>query len=198
MDEKRTLLIVGLGNKGEEYKMTRHNLGALVVQAYARQRGCAPVRDAKLKSQVAIFANEDTRTIVALPKTYMNDSGYCVKRCVDKFAVSPQNTLIVVDDAAIGFAQFRFRKGGSSGGHRGLDSVTEYLQTSDYHRLRVGIGAPSEGQDLAEYVLEPFSAPEQKALESIQQTGSELITLWLQGDYENLTYRASQTRGESA
>ena len=198
MEEKKTLLVVGLGNKGEEYKRTRHNLGALVVQAQARKWGVPLIREAKLKSQIAIFAEAEIQAILALPKTYMNESGSPVKRCVDRFAVKPQDTLIVVDDADLPLGQFRFRKGGTSGGHKGLESITEYLRTSDYQRLRIGIGRPADGKTLAEFVLETFTIEEQEELESIQQTGTELITLWLKGDYEKLNYRASQTRGENA
>lgn len=149
-------LVVGLGNIGEEYVGTRHNIGFDVADLLARKHEgifkpgrLADVCDLKFRGK---------RLIIIKPTTYMNLSGKAVKYWMDKEEVPLQNILVIVDEVAIPIDRIRLRPSGSDGGHNGLKSIQELLQTQQYARLRFGIGNefPKGGQ--VDYVLGPWSA----------------------------------------
>ena len=149
----QTLLIVGLGNPGPQYEMTRHNLGYLVVQAFARQLGWSLKEDRRFNAKVAKGVAGDHALHLLLPLTYMNLSGNALRRYLDYFKIALGHFIIITDDIALPFSQMRLRSMGSAGGHNGLKSIEACLGTSHYKRLRMGIGHPGEKM-LANYVLE--------------------------------------------
>lgn len=138
-------LLVGLGNPGEKYEKTRHNIG--------RQA---------LRSWVGVYGEEATGRVIAFfPDTAMNDSGRVVAAAVQAHAIKPEHIMILHDDVELEFGKVRFKEGGSAAGHRGVKSVQAALQTKAITRLRLGIGRPRSA-DLTGYVLQPF-APEEEA-----------------------------------
>lgn len=150
-------LVVGLGNPGREYERSRHNLGFLVLDELARRHG-GRVGDRAAKSLVAKIRLGDRELILAKPQTMMNLSGLAVKALRAKYGVPLERTVILHDELDLPFGRLRIRKGGSSAGNHGLDSVIASLGTKDFVRVRIGIGRPpGNGVD---YVLSPFTEAE--------------------------------------
>ncbi len=178
-------LIVGLGNPGDAYARTRHNIGRRIVEFMAEEE---QVKFASKKSQKAAVAslswNGET-LYLAYPLTYMNLSGEAVVALVKYWKVVPaKDLLIVVDDVALPFGKFRLRGEGSSGGHNGLASIEAHLGSREYPRLRVGIGpcgkiteAGSEAP-LRDYVLSAFAAAEEKKMKALLGNGMEACRAW--------------------
>lgn len=152
-------LIVGLGNVGTEYAHTRHNIGFDVVMAFVqnhgsgfRQERLAYVADVKWKGKIFICI---------CPTTYMNLSGKAVKYWMDKEKIEAQNTLVIVDDVALPLAKIRIRAGGSDGGHNGLKSLQETLGTTQYPKLRFGIGNHYPKGTQVDFVLGKWAKEEE-------------------------------------
>ncbi len=170
-------LIIGLGNPGAMYENTRHNMGFLVVEALAKKWG-AVFRSAisEAKGKIARAKMGENQVLFLLPFTYVNESGVAAKKCVEFFGISLDSCLIVVDDADLPFGSLRLRKKGSSGGHNGLKSIEKYFGSDQYARLRIGIG---KGEELSEYVLEPFSTEEKNALPNVIAQAIEKVEAWV-------------------
>jgi peptidyl-tRNA hydrolase, PTH1 family len=176
-------LVVGLGNPGAAYEGTRHNIGFRVVRALAEKLG-ATFRPslAQAKGNLAQAKIEDKMLFLLLPLTYMNESGLAVRKCLDYYKIPQSHCLIVVDDVEIPFETMRLREKGSSGGHNGLNSIAEHLGSEEYARLRIGV---SKEQPLADYVLNCFSAEEEKELPKITERAVEKIEEWLRKKLTN-------------
>lgn len=155
----KTKVLVGLGNPGVEYEMTRHNIGYLVIKAFARQMGWHFKEEKRFNAFAAKGVIEQQAVHLLLPTTYMNRSGLAVRSYLDFFKLNPSAVIGVVDDIALPFGRLRVKPMGSSGGHNGLKSLEACLGTSHYVRLRMGIGHPGQ-KILADYVLEPFNQEE--------------------------------------
>jgi len=171
-------LIVGLGNPGKAYEKTRHNIGFETVKLLAEMWGVAFSRQSKLKSYVAQKKSEERTIFLLMPDTYMNNSGIAVRAAMDYYKVPLENILIVVDDVAIDFAEFRLRKDSGTGGHNGLKSIEEHLNTDAYARLRFGVANNNCG-DLADYVTAKFSQEEEKLLPELLKQAVYFIEKWL-------------------
>jgi PTH1 family peptidyl-tRNA hydrolase len=160
-------LIVGLGNPGREYRDTRHNVGFMVVDEIARRHS---VGWASGPSQVAETLIGKTfgsvPLMVAKPLTYMNLSGDVVAGLTRYFDIDVADLFVVVDEAALPFGKLRARAHGSAGGHNGLKSVIERLGTTEFPRLRLGVGRGDGRRDLADHVLAKFERSEQAELET--------------------------------
>ena len=161
-------LIVGLGNPGREYRETRHNVGFMVVDEIAQRHG---VGWAAGPSQIAEslvgkkFGAEPL--MLAKPLTYMNLSGDAVAGLLRYFDIAHEDLIVVVDEAALPFGRVRARARGSAGGHNGLKSIIERLGTTDFSRLRLGVGRGDGRRDLADHVLAKFEKGEQADLETL-------------------------------
>ena len=153
------LLIVGLGNPGRKYAQNRHNAGFHCLDRLAEQYQVAfdTQRD---KAEVAVGRVAGRRAILAKPQTYMNDSGVSVGALARFYKVEPAQVLVVYDDLDLPQGTLRLRPRGSAGGHRGMLSIMQHLGTSDFARLRVGIGRPPGRMPPKAYVLQDFSADE--------------------------------------
>lgn len=157
--EPEIQLIVGLGNPGEEYRGSRHNIGFAVVDELARHHATGQWRT--LETHREVSARIGGRSVVlACPLTYMNRSGHAVGALHEREGLAPQGTLVVVDDIDLGLGRMRIRRRGGPGTHNGLRSIGEVVG-DDYPRLRVGVGGAEPGTDLAAYVLAPFPESEQ-------------------------------------
>jgi PTH1 family peptidyl-tRNA hydrolase len=160
-------LIVGLGNPGREYRETRHNVGFMVVEEIARRYA---LTWAQAPSQVPdAFVAKRYGTdpmLLAKPLTFMNLSGDAVAALARYYDVAAAELLVVVDEAALPFGKLRARARGSAGGHNGLKSVIERLGTTEFPRLRLGVGRGDGRRDLADHVLSKFERSERAELES--------------------------------
>jgi peptidyl-tRNA hydrolase, PTH1 family len=160
-------LIVGLGNPGAKYLMTRHNVGFLVLDAWASEDEVAFREEKALFSHAAQL---DSGERLVKPMTYMNESGRAVAAWLDWLKLTPSDLLVIVDDVVLPLGQIRVRPEGSDGGHNGLKSIEQHLGTPNYARLRCGVDGVPPGRSLESWVLSRFAAQEEDALgEMIQR-----------------------------
>jgi PTH1 family peptidyl-tRNA hydrolase len=178
VDEFEKYLIIGLGNPGEAYAKTRHNVGFNVVQSLAKKHGMGFKHASHLIGDVAQGEICKKKGLLLLPTTFMNSSGDAVRRCIDYFKVPLDQMIVVSDDIALPVGTMRLRSKGSSGGHNGLKSIETHLNTQHYARLRIGVSAP-EQEKLVDYVLSKFSQEEIKAVEEITVKAMEVLEIWI-------------------
>jgi PTH1 family peptidyl-tRNA hydrolase len=161
-------LIVGLGNPGREYRDTRHNVGFMVVEEIARRHGIEWASGPSQIAETLIGKRFGAAPVmVAKPLTFMNNSGDSVAGLTRYFDVASDDLLVVVDEAALPFGKLRARARGSAGGHNGLKSIIERLGTTEFSRLRLGVGRGDGRRDLADHVLARFERGEQADLETL-------------------------------
>ena len=161
-------LIVGLGNPGREYRDTRHNVGFMVVDEIARRHGLDWTSGPSQIAETLVAKRfGDEPVMVAKPLTYMNNSGDAVAGLVRYFDVNHDDLFVVVDEAALPFGRLRARARGSAGGHNGLKSIIERLGTTEFSRLRLGVGRGDGRRDLADHVLARFERGEQADLDTL-------------------------------
>lgn len=151
--------IVGLGNPGPEYSDTRHNLGFRVIDALSDALRCRPFQRVR-HYLYAEGSLEDRPLLLVRPTTFMNRSGLAVAGVIARWGLPLTCLLVVVDDVSLPLGRLRLRPQGSDGGHNGLASIIEALGSSDFPRLRLGIGPPGEGTDMIDHVLSPFRPDE--------------------------------------
>jgi PTH1 family peptidyl-tRNA hydrolase len=157
-------LIVGLGNPGKQYEKTRHNIGFILLDEYAKENGLS--FDNKTKSKnglLSISGLGEDRIILLKPETFMNLSGEAVGEVASYYNIDPEDVLVVYDDKDIEVADIRFRQKGSSGGHNGIKSIINHLGTEEFNRLRIGIGSNPQ-INTADYVLGKFSDEDLKTI----------------------------------
>ena len=181
----RIRVIVGLGNPGKNYVLTRHNIGFLVVEELARRNGMSLKEDKEFHGKVAKGMVADHSVLLLMPTTYMNESGRAVRRYLDFYKIPLEDLIVVVDDVALTFGHMRLRKMGSAGGHNGLKSIEQHLGSQQYARLRMGVGRNLHCEDLADYVLSNFSLEEQKELSHFVLKSAKLLERLAN---ENLTH----------
>ena len=155
-------LIAGLGNMGAEYHQTRHNIGFTVLDAFAETSNIL-FKDKRF-GFVTEYMYKGRTFILLKPSTYMNRSGLAVNYWLKKTKLTPEKLLVIVDDVALPFGTIRIRPKGGDGGHNGLDSINQILNTQEYARLRFGIGNDFFHGQQVEYVLSQWNAEEQKLL----------------------------------
>lgn len=160
-----TKLVIGLGNPGEEYKNHRHNIGFIIIDQLA-QNLSLKFDNNKKKSLFTRAKLNNTDFILLKPQTFMNLSGESAIYISKFFNIKPEDIIVIYDDMDIPFGTFKIKKGGSSGGHNGIKSLIAQLQTDDFIRLRVGIGRPSFGKKVNDYVLSSFSKSERENIDN--------------------------------
>ena len=160
-----TKLVIGLGNPGEEYKNHRHNIGFIIIDKLA-QNLSLKFDNNKKKSLFTRAKLNNTDFILLKPQTFMNLSGESAIYISKFFNIKPEDIIVIYDDMDIPFGTFKIKKGGSSGGHNGIKSLIAQLQTDDFIRLRVGIGRPSFGKKVNDYVLSSFSKSERENIDN--------------------------------
>ena len=156
-------LVVGLGNPGARYANTRHNVGFMVLDRLARRRG-VEITKRQCNALTGLGSITGHKVCLAKPQTFMNLSGEAVACLARFYKVSPRDLLVVYDERDLPVGRIRLRERGSAGGHRGVQSIIAMLGTSDFPRLRIGIGRP-EGMEAVEHVLGSFSAEERPIIE---------------------------------
>ena len=175
-------MIVGLGNPGQKYEMTRHNMGYLVAKAFARSEGWSFKEEKRFNSFVAKGRIGEITVSLLLPTTYMNESGIALRRYLDFYRLTPDAVIVVTDDIALPFGELRVREGGSAGGHNGLKSVEAHLGTDGYVRVRMGIQTDQQRESLADYVLDAFSQNELVGLTTFIEKGAAVAKRLVMGD----------------
>lgn len=158
---------VGLGNPGDQYRSTRHNVGFMAVDLAAQQWGFSWKPQAKCRALVAEGNVSGTKVYLVKPQTYMNLSGESVRGFLDYFKVPLEAMTVIYDDLDTPFGSIRLRYQGSAGGHNGIKSIIAHAGTQTFNRIRIGISRPAPGFDIADYVLANFSKEEAKQLPSI-------------------------------
>jgi len=148
MDE---IYLIGLGNPGKKYSKTRHNIGFLILENLSRKYNSNFLLKDKLKSSCAEFKINNSTYRLFLPNTFMNNSGDAVRAIVDWYKINLDQIFIIVDDKDLPLGKIRFRKKGSSGGHNGLKSIIEKLQTHEFNRIRIGIGSPPLKKEIKDF-----------------------------------------------
>ena len=156
-------LVIGLGNPGPQYAVTRHNAGALVTDVLA-DRVSGRFKAHKARADVVEARLDDTRAVLAKPRSYMNESGGPATALRDFFKVPVERMVVIHDELDLPFGAIRVKQGGGDNGHNGLKSLRRSLGTGEFFRVRVGIGRPPGRQDPADWVLREFSASERKEL----------------------------------
>lgn len=194
-------LIVGLGNSGKEYDGTRHNVGREIVRAMSDDWHVQK----KLFTEIAHVQNVAIATkrisqhdvVLAIPTTYMNDSGKAVKKLLTTYHLSPKTLLVVHDDLDLPLGTLRFSQGSGAAGQKGVQSIINALSTKDFARLRIGIaGEHRATTDAATYVLKPFAKNEMPTMRRAKQKAQKAIALYCTQDITNAmqTYNALPRR----
>lgn len=179
----RTVLLVGLGNPGKKYELTRHNAGYICIDEFVKKtEEMEPWIEKKdLKCLLSTGTLGSSRVIAIKPTTYMNVSGEAVQAAVNFYKIAPANIAVIHDELDINFGQIRLRVGGSSAGHNGIKSVTKHMG-EDYARIRIGVGPKKPAAIKAEdFVLQKFSADEQKQLPNMKREVVAIINEYLYG-----------------
>jgi peptidyl-tRNA hydrolase, PTH1 family len=170
------MLLVGLGNPGERYARTRHNVGFHVLTRLAGRMGHTDWR-ARFQGQCVLARRGDQPLVLLKPETFMNRSGESVRSAAAFFKIGPEQTLVVHDELDLPIGSVRLKRGGGEAGHNGLKSITAELGTADYLRLRVGVGRPPAGEVVADFLLRSLSEAEQTELEPCIEEASDAATL---------------------
>lgn len=151
-------LIIGLGNPGDKYVETRHNVGFMAVDALAKAKGISSFQK-KFNGEYATYVCDQEKVYLLKPQTYMNLSGECIRPFMDYFKIQKDEILVLYDDLDTPLGRLRLRETGSSGGHNGIKSVILHIGNQDFCRIRIGIGRPTVGT-IVDYVLSPFDLKE--------------------------------------
>ena len=165
-------LVVGLGNPGEKYAGTRHNVGFMTLEQLAKRQASSFKQQSKLQGLLAEVGQGTERLRLLMPQTYMNESGRSIRAALDWFGFEPAQMLILVDDMDLPLGRLRLRLSGGAGGHNGLRSTIAHLGGQEFPRLRIGIGAPAlnpveRKQRTVGHVLGRFAAAEQPVLDEV-------------------------------
>ncbi len=172
MNSQTEKYIIGLGNPGDKYKHSRHNIGFLLIQKFSKKYNSEFKLKSKLKSYYSEFKHENCIYRLFMPNTFMNNSGDCIKAITQWYKIEDANLIIIVDDIDIPFGKIRFRKKGGSGGHNGLKSIIRSLGSENFRRIRVGIGSPpfiesEKKRNTISHVLGNLSKQEKLHLEDL-------------------------------
>lgn len=173
-----TWLVVGLGNPGDEYAATRHNVGQMVIGHLAKRHN-VKLSTHKSRTDIAAYklgVGVDAHSIIlAQSKSYMNESGGPIKALASFYSVEPAKIIVLHDELDIPYAAIRTKVAGGDNGHNGLKSLTSSFGTADYFRVRLGIGRPMGQQDPGDFVLKQFSKEEKKSLDEFIDRGADCV-----------------------
>ena len=168
-------LLVCLGNPGEKYENTRHNVGYMVADEIG-ERCRSPIQKLRFKALTDVVTISGQKVLVMKPVTYMILSGEAVRPAADFYKIPPDHVLVISDDTALAVGRLRIRRGGSAGGHNGLKSIIQHLGTDQFPRIRVGVGEkPHPDYDLADWVLGRFTGEDKKAMDAAVKRAADAV-----------------------
>jgi len=174
------LLVVGLGNPGENYARTRHNVGFMVADVLAARLGSKFKTHKRSGAEIVTGRLAGHAVVLAKPRCYMNESGRQVWPLAKFYSVPPADIIVIHDELDIDFGRIRLKLGGGEGGHNGLRSIAAALGTKDFQRVRIGIGRPPGRKDPAAFVLETFSATERAEVPTICEQAADATALLIE------------------
>lgn len=189
-------LIVGLGNPGARYEMTRHNCGFTAIDLLA-ERLDVRVNSIRCKALTAVCDIGGKRVMLAKPQTYMNLSGEAVRDLCQTLSVPPERLLVVYDDCDMAAGRLRIRASGSSGTHNGMRNILYLLETDQFPRIRVGIGRPPEGTDLADYVLDGMDSDTYAAIKTVPDAILDYLEHGIEHAMQRFNTSAQKTKENS-
>jgi PTH1 family peptidyl-tRNA hydrolase len=169
-------IVIGLGNPGEQYARTRHNIGWMVLDRIADRAGWAGKGRTRDAAAIAMGRYRGLDLMIVKPQTFMNDSGLAVRKVLAREHAPLTDLLVVADDFALPFGKLRFREGGGPGGHNGLGSIIDELSTEKFSRLRIGIGTPGRG--FVDHVLSTFEPDERQRLDELLDAAADAVEEW--------------------
>ena len=177
-------LVVGLGNPDKRYRNTRHNTGFIAVDYMAKQLG-VEIGKKKFDSLTAETVIAGEKVLLMKPQTYMNLSGGAVEKAASFYKIPPENVIIIFDDISLPVGKLRIRRKGTHGGHNGIRSIIDYLQSENFPRIKAGIGErPNPNYDLADWVLSTFKEDELKGIEEVASHCLDIVKLIIEGKIE--------------
>ena len=183
-DIRGPVLIVGLGNPGYRYQLTRHNVGFLVLDAISRHLEAANPSE-QFKSLVSKVKHAGHDVIFAKPQTFMNLSGEAVQPLIAFYKIPLENLLVIHDDIDQPFGQMKFQKNRGTGGHNGIRNIHEKLGTGDYARLKIGVGRPAEPKMAVDkYVLQNFAPDQEDQLREVIQRAGEATLTFIEAGFQ--------------
>jgi len=182
-------LVVGLGNPGENYARTRHNVGFMVADLLAARLGSKFKAHKRSGAEIVTGRLAGHAVVLAKPRCFMNESGRQVGPLAKFYSVPPADIIVVHDDLDIDFGRIRLKLGGGEGGHNGLRSIVTALGTKDFQRVRIGIGRPPGRKDAATFVLETFSAAERPEVPTICEQAADATELLIELGLESAQNR---------
>ena len=172
-------MLVCLGNPGDQYDNTRHNVGFMVADQLG-ERYRLPIQKLKFKDLTNVFTISGEKVLVMKPVTYMNLSGEAVRPAADFYKIPPEHIIVISDDTALDVGKLRIRKSGSAGGHNGLKSIIQHLGTDQFPRIRVGVGKkPHPDYDLADWVLGKFQGEDRKAIAAAVERCADAVECYI-------------------
>jgi PTH1 family peptidyl-tRNA hydrolase len=174
VDAPRKAVVVGLGNPGWRYRRTRHNIGFRVVEEMARRGRVRFRRSYRMAARIAPLERAGQEVLLVEPQTYMNRSGLTVRAVMVEFDRRREELVVVVDDASLPLGRLRVRPEGSDGGHNGLKSIVEVIGSTEFARVRVGIG-PGGGDGLTDHVLGKFSRAERPLVAKVVEAAADAV-----------------------
>ncbi|MEE8638307.1 MAG: aminoacyl-tRNA hydrolase [Candidatus Margulisiibacteriota bacterium] len=169
-------LIAGLGNPGPEYEKTRHNLGFKVIEELARRLGITSLKS-KCHSFIAEAKLNEHKVIIAQPQTFMNNSGPAVRGLLEWFKLKSPDLILIYDDVDLEVGQLRLREKGGAAGHHGVESVIASVGTSNFARVRIGVGRENLTEDVTDYVLQKIPPSQRESLEEAVVFAAEAVEL---------------------
>jgi PTH1 family peptidyl-tRNA hydrolase len=177
-------ILLCLGNPGDQYENTRHNVGFMVADELA-ERQHVPIQKLKFKALTNLVTISGEKVLIMKPVTYMNLSGEAVRPAADFYKIPPDHVLVVSDDTALPIGKLRIRKSGSAGGHNGLKSIIQHLGTDQFPRVRVGVGEkPHPDYDLTDWVLGKFQGEDKKAMDAAVKRAADAIECILKDGFD--------------
>jgi PTH1 family peptidyl-tRNA hydrolase len=176
-------IVVGLGNPGRRYSWTRHNAGFRFIKRLSREwKIRLKKKNSLLKAGEMMESNE--RVLIAMPQTFMNQSGLAVRKIMSESGVSPERLIVVYDDLDLPLGEIRIRKEGGAGTHKGMISVVQEIETTKFPRIRLGIGSQPLDEDATHYVLSSFDKREKILLEKGLEKAQEALEIILAGEID--------------
>ena len=173
-------LVVGLGNPGEKYENTRHNVGFLTVDELA-ERARVPVQKLKYRALTNTVELGGARALLMKPVTYMNLSGEAVGQAARFYKIPPERVLVISDDVSLPLGKLRIRKSGSAGGHNGLKNIIQHLGTDAFPRVKIGVGQkPHPDYDMADWVLSKFTGEDKKVIAQAVERAADAVACYIQ------------------
>lgn len=170
------LLVVGLGNPGDEYARTRHNVGAEVVEILARRHGVT-LKKGKERARAAQVRIGSSLVALAIPLTYMNDSGLAVAALVRRYGVEPEQLVVVQDELDLPVGALKVKRGGGLAGHNGLRSIKAHLHSDAFLRVRIGVDKPVSKERGVDHVLKKFSKRERTEIDVVLEEAADAVEL---------------------